>query len=136
MSGAILALRTAVSERLRLDPGLGEAIGPDRIYERPPRGACGPYLVLGDAEARDRSSGDGAGCEIDLSLALWGADAGSARAVLEAAGLVVRALDGAELPLVGHRLVLLRWVSTRLARDRASDLPVVTVRLRALTEPL
>ena len=136
MSEAILALRAAIHARLAADGPLTALIGSGRIYEQPPRAAKGVYIVHGETEARDWSTGDSGGCELDVSLAVWAAEPSSARAALDAGAAVVRALEGADLTLSGHRLVLLRWLSSRLARDRRSDLPFVTVRLRALTELL
>ena len=58
----------------------------------------------------------------------------AARQALEAAGLIVAALDEAHLTPAGHRLVNLRWLSSRLAREPRTGLGHVTVRFRAVTE--
>lgn len=136
MSDAILALRTAVQARLAVDTGLTTLIGPGRIFDEAPRAARGLYVVHGEVEARDWSTGSDRGCEQEFALVVWAAQSGSSRQALEAAGLVVAALDQADLALDGHALVNLRWLSSRLAHETRNGLPQVTIRFRAVTETL
>ena len=70
----------------------------------------------------------------ELALVVWAAESASSRQALEAAGLIVAALDEAHLTPAGHRLVNLRWLSSRLAREPRTGLGHVTVRFRAVTE--
>jgi len=135
MSDAILALRGAVQTRLAADVALTELIGADRIFDEAPRAQRGLYVVHGDVEARDWSTGTEAGCEQEFALVVWAGQSGSSRQALEAAGLIVAALDGRDLALDGHVLVNLRWLSSRLAREPRNGLPSVTLRFRAATEP-
>lgn len=136
MSDAILALRAAIQQRLVVDAALSALIGPGRIHDEATRAARGVYVVHGDVEARDWSTGSGGGCEQDVSLAVWAGESSSSRQALEAATLIVAALDDAALPVAGHVLVNLRWRSSRLARDERTGLAFVTIRFRAVTEPL
>ena len=136
MSDAILALRAAVQMHLTADADLTELMGPDRVFDEAPRAARGLYLVHGEVEARDWSTGSDRGCEQEFSLVVWAAQSGSSRQALEAAGLIVTALDQSELALDGHALVNLRWLSSRLARETRNGLPQVTIRFRAVTETL
>ena len=136
MSDAILSLRAAIQARLEADADLGALIGIGRIHDEAPRAARGVYVVHGDVEARDWSTGSGGGCEQDLGLAVWADESSSSRQALEAAALVVAALDDAPLAPAGHGLVNLRWRSSRLARDGVTGLACVTIRFRAVTEPL
>ncbi|CAM5770201.1 DUF3168 domain-containing protein [Bosea minatitlanensis] len=136
MSDAVLALRAAVQARLAADAPLTALIGPDRVFDEAPRALRGLYVVHGEVEARDWSAGAERGCEQDFALVVWAAQSGSARQALEAAGLIVAALDEADLGLAGHSLVNLRWLSSRLAREPRGGLPSVTIRFRAATEPL
>lgn len=135
MTGAILSLRAAVQARLGADAALTALIGAGRIFDEPPRGLAGLYVVHGDVEARDGSTGTEAGCEQEFSLIVWAGQSGSSRQALEAARLIVAVLDEAALQPAGHVLVDLRWLSTRLARDPRSGLPNLTLRFRAVTEP-
>ena len=135
MSDAILALRAAVQARLVANAALTTLIGPDRIFDEAPRAARGIYVVHGEVEARDWSTGSDRGCEQEFALVVWAGQSGSSRQALEAAGLIVAALDGSGLALDGHVLVNLRWLSSRLAREPRGGLPSVTLRFRAATEP-
>lgn len=134
MSHAILALRAAIQTRLEGDPALTALIGPGRVHDEAPRAARGLYVVHGEVEAGDWSTGSDRGCEQELALVVWAAESASSRQALEAAGLIVAALDEAALTPPGHRLVNLRWLSSRLAREPRTGLGHVTVRFRAVTE--
>jgi Protein of unknown function (DUF3168) len=136
MSDAILPLRAAIQAALAADAGLTALIGPGRVHDEAPRGADGVYVVHGEVEARDWSTGTERGCEQDFALTVWAGETGSSRLALEAAALIVTVLDEAMPALVGHRLVNLRWRSTRLARDSATGLAFVALRFRAVTEAL
>lgn len=136
MSDAILALRVAVQARLLADTPLTTLIGPDRIFDEAPRAARGLYVVHGEVEARDWSTGSDRGCEQEFGLVVWAGQSNSSRQALEAAGLIVAGLDEAELGLDGHTLVNLRWLSSRLAREPRSGIGHVTLRFRAVTEAL
>ena len=136
MSEAILALRAAIQARLEADAALTALIGADRIFDEAPRAMRGLYVVHGEVEARDWSARTERGCEQELAIVIWAAQSSSARQALEAAGLIVAALGEVDLAPEGHNLVNLRWLSSRLAREPRNGLPSVTVRFRAVTEPL
>ncbi|HEV7259718.1 MAG TPA: DUF3168 domain-containing protein [Bosea sp. (in: a-proteobacteria)] len=136
MSDAVLSLRAAIQMRLEADAALSALIGPGRIHDEAPRASSGIYVVHGDAEASDWSTGSDRGCEQDFGLTVWAGESSSSRRALEAAALVVAALDEAPLAPAGHGLVNLRWRSTRLTRDRATGLAFVAIRFRAVTETL
>jgi len=136
MSDAILALRAAVQACLIADADLTALIGPDRVFDEAPRAARGLYVIHGEVEARDWSTGSDRGCEQEFALVVWAAQSSSSRQALEAAGLIVAALDQSALALDGYALVNLRWLSSRLARETRNGLPQVTIRFRAVTETL
>lgn len=136
MSDAILALRAAIQARLESNADLTALIGAGRIHDEAPRAARGVYVVHGDVEARDWSTGSDCGCEQDLGFTVWAGESSSSRQALEAAALVVAALNEASLTPTGHVLINLRWQSSRLARDAATGLAFVAIRFRAVTETL
>jgi hypothetical protein len=136
MSDAILSLRAAIQARLETDAGLTALIGAGRIHDEALRAARGVYVVHGDVDARDWSTGSDSGCEQDLALTVWAGESSSSRQALEAAALVVAALSEASLTPAGHALINLRWQSSRLARDAATGLAFVAIRFRAVTETL
>ncbi|MCU4182238.1 DUF3168 domain-containing protein [Bosea sp. BH3] len=136
MSDAILALRAAIQTRLAADAALTTLIGPGRIHDEAPRAMRGLYVTHGEAEASDWSTGTERGCEQEFNLYVWAAESASSRQALEAAGLIVAALDEAEFTVAGHALVNLRWLSSRLAREARKGVPFVMIRFRAVTETL
>ena len=136
MTDAVLPLRAAIQARLASDAGLAAKIGPGRVHDEAPRATTGVYVVHGDVEAQDWSTGSDAGCEQDVSLVVWAGQSASSRQALEVAAIVVTALHDAPLALAGHRLVNLRWRSSRLARDGRTGRAFVTIRLRAVTEAI
>lgn len=136
MSDAVLALRAAVQAHLAGDVELTALIGPDRVFDEAPRAVRGLYVVHGEVEARDWSTGSDRGCEQEFALIVWAAQSGTSRQTLEAAGRIVAALDQVDLALDGHVLINLRWLSSRLARETRNGLPHVTLRFRAVTETL
>lgn len=136
MSDAILALRAAIQARLASDAGLIALIGADRVHDEAPRAMTGLHVVHGEVEALDWSTGSDNGCEQDLALVVWAGASSSSRQALEAAALIVALLDDAEMTPAGHRLVNLRWRSSRLARDPRTGLAFVTILFRAVTETL
>ena len=79
MSDAVLALRAAVQARLIADSALTALIGPDRVFDEAPRAARGLYVVHGEVEARDWSTGSDRGCEQELALVVWAAASASTR---------------------------------------------------------
>lgn len=136
MSDAILALRLAVQAHLLADAALSALIGAGRIHDEAPRAAKGVYVLHGEVTAEDWSTGSDRGCEQRFGLVVWAGENGTARQALEAAGHIAESLAGAELALLGHRLVNLTWLSSRLARDPKTQLSHVTMTFRAVTETL
>lgn len=136
MSAAIPALRAAIQARLSTDTDLTGLIGAGRIHDEAPRAMQGVYVVHGEVDARDWSTGTESGCEQEFALTVWAGESASAKLALEAAGRIVVALDQAALTLIGHRLINLRWRSSRLSRDARTGLAFVTLRFRAVTETL
>lgn len=136
MSDAILALRAAIQAHLAGHAGLTAAIGAERVHDEAPRAMSGVYVVHGEVEAQDWSTGSDDGSEQDVTLIVWAGQSSSSRQALEAAAIIVTALHDAALTLVGHRLINLRWRSSRLARDARTGLGFVSIRLRAVTETL
>jgi hypothetical protein len=134
MMDAVLAVRRAIHARLLAHAPLIAALGGARIHDEPPRAASGPYIVHGDVEARDWSSGSSAGCEQTLRLVVWAARPGETAAALSIAGEAAAALHEAPLQPAGHVLITLRQTGLDLARDDKTGLSRVTLIFRAVTE--
>jgi hypothetical protein len=134
VTSPILALRAAILARAEADADLVSLMGGQlRLYDEPPRAAEPVYALFGDVSAADWSTDLDRGHEQDLGLVVWSRE-GSARSGLAVAERLAALLDGADLPLLGHRLVNLRVTAIAAARDRDARLARVTVRLRAATE--
>jgi hypothetical protein len=136
MSDAILPLRRAIHAYLSGDAGLTALIGTGRLHDEPPRALSGLYVVYGEVTAEDWSTGSDRGCEQKLSLVVWAGESASSRKALETAAHIVVSLEGAALAPEGHRLINLGWLSSKLARDPKTHLPIVTLTFRAVTEVL
>lgn len=136
MSDAILTLRSAIQAHLAAHSALTALIGAGRIHDEAPRAAKGVYITHGEVDAQDWSTGSDSGCEQQVSLVVWAAEGGSSKLALQAASVIVEALNGAPLTLSGHRLVDFAWRSTKLSRDAATKLGAVTIRFRAVSEAL
>jgi hypothetical protein len=136
MSDAILTLRSAIQAHLAAHSALTALIGAGRIHDEAPRAAKGVYITHGEVDAQDWSTGSDSGCEQQVSLVVWAAEGGSSKLALQAASVIVAALNDAPLTLSGHRLIDLAWRSTKLSRDAATKLAAVTIRFRAVSEAL
>lgn len=136
MSSSLVALRRAIHARLVTDAALLALLGGPHVHDDPPRNAPGPFIVHGDLEARDASSGTEAGFEQVFDLVIWAARQGETGHALAIAERVDGLLHEAALPLVGHRLINLRRLGLTARRDERSGRVRLSLRLRAVTEPL
>jgi hypothetical protein len=129
----MLALRSAIRDRLVADAALIARLGGPKVFDETPRSAETPYITFGEATARDWSSDGVRGHEHLLSLQVWSREGGD-REALEIAALLDDLLDDASLALAGHRLVLLRVMAQDAVRPGREALRRIALRLRALTE--
>jgi len=132
---ATWSLQTAVYERLINATSLTDALGGPFVYDRVPRQRKPPYVVLGDGETADWSTGSEGGQEHLLSFEIVSRQPGR-KEVVELAGHLRIALDGADFPLIDHHLVNLRFGSASVRSNREDDGYTATVRFRAVTEPI
>jgi hypothetical protein len=128
-------LQKAVVERLSADPAILAITGADRIFDRRITRAEPPYLVLGEAVARDFSTGrDAPGTEHLFEIEAWTKQNGRKQAV-ELAAAVRAALHDADLALEEATLINLRHERTLSRRAPGSGLHLARLRFRAVTEP-
>lgn len=133
MSSASSALRAAVHDALTGDAALVSALGGQRIYDEPPRGAQFPYVTLGETRVTDVSADEGAVLEHQLTLHAWSRQGGHRQAHV-IAGALLQALDEAPLAPQGHRLVNLRFALADIRRESDGKTYHAAVRFRAVTE--
>lgn len=112
----------------------GTAAG-DRIFDRPPKGAAWPYVVIGERQDLDRSTDCTPGAEIWLTLHVWSNAVGAG----EASGLchaIRQVLDGHEATLTDHRLVFLDFVRSEVFQDANPELTHGVITFHAITEEI
>lgn len=135
MTHAILALQSAIFERLNNHSLLNARLGASRIYDRVPPKKDFPYITFGTATTVDWSTDHEPGDEHLLLLQAWSRGRGRKEA-LELIALVESALNNAPLELAGHHCVLLLMEGTSARFDADLRGYVATLRLRAHTEQL
>ncbi len=131
---AIASLKAALRAHLLANADLSSLVG-TAIFDAPPRGAAPPYLVLGDAGARDNGGSGGEGLRIDLDVIAVTSERGT-KAALTLASAIESALRTPLPALQGHHLVGLEHRQTTTRHDAATSLSRATLRLSAFTEPL
>ena len=129
----ISALKSALHALLSGDATLAGLLGGAKIHDDVPRGQLTPYVVFGEATARENGTSSDRGHVCDLTLLAWSRQGGS-REALAIADRIGALVDDAALTLSGHRLVLLRVIATEVRRTPEKDLTRATLRLRAITE--
>lgn len=127
-------LQKAVVERLSADPAILAITGTGRIFDRRITRAEPPYLVLGEAESRDFSTGEDEGTEHRFEIEAWTKQNGRKQAV-ELADTVRAALHDADLALEEGALINLRHERTVSRRVPKTGLHLARLRFRAVTEP-
>ena len=130
---AVLALRKAMRARLAADSELMQRIA--GVFDEPPGHVSHPYVVFGDAQARDWSTALAPGVEQFVVLHVWTTQRGLAEA-LGIAERVADLLDEAPLVIDDHRLIDLRFLSLETRRDNAGRFARASLRFRATLESL
>lgn len=133
-SSPLLALRAGLLARLAGDAPLAALMGGRlRLYDEPPRGAAPVYALFGPSEVSDDSV-DGARRHRHAFALTVFAKPGSARSALEVAEHIAARLDEADLALIGHALILLRFRSLAGLRDERTGEARATLSFEAVTE--
>ena len=129
------ALQEAVFASLSGNTALTALVG--GIYDSPPPGdgtpPSGTYITLGDEVAKDRSSASHKGCTLDFEINIHSDFAGYS-AAKEVAGLVVDALDWAELFLNRGSLLNLKFLKSRARRGVAPETRRIALVFRAILD--
>jgi len=134
MTHPITSLQSALVTALRADAGLTALIGVDAIFDAPPMGNTGSYIVVARHDMRPRDGDLMPGNEHRMLLHIWHADP-SRKAALEiaerVAALVFEAdLDDADL-VVTHR----RHEGTETTIDKDTGRARAALALRFFSEP-
>ena len=102
-------LQKSAYTTLRADSALQAFIGnPARVHDHVPQDSAFPYVVIGEATAREFDGKTEDGMEQTVTLHTWSRDRGL-KETKEIMAAVVDALDQVALTVTGHTLVLLRF---------------------------
>lgn len=131
----IIAVKAAIRSHLAGNAVLVASLGGAKIHDEVPRGEAAPYIVFAEMIARENGSATDRGHLIECNLHVWSRQGGS-REALALADLVADALDDANLPMTGHRMINCRLSITETRRMPDKDLTRVAMRFRIVTETL
>lgn len=133
MSYAIsTALQAAVFTALSGDVTLAGLIG-TAIYDAPPVVVDSTYILLGEDEAKDRSSGSHKGVTLDLEVNVISDIAGFSTAKTVAAAICDVLID-ADLPLSRGALVNLKFLKSRARRGASPEQRRIALVFRAILD--
>ena len=128
-----LAVQRAIFDRLAADAELSGLVS--GLFDHVPEESSFPYVVLGEGTAVDWSAKDIDGQRHTLVLHVWS----RARGRSEAKSIMGRLYDllhRADLILVGHKLVILRFDFSETLREVDGLTYHGVMRFRALTQAL
>jgi len=135
MSDANWLLQKAIFELLSTDASVLNILGGPRVHDHVPRKAAYPFIAFGESQERDWSTATESGDEHTITLRVWSRGAGK-RENAEIIAVVRSVLDAADIQLVGHDLVNLRFLSADIRRDSSGDVWRGVARFRGVTERL
>lgn len=134
MTSAASALQSAIVAVLKADSRLLMLIGSPRIYDRAPRDAALPYIVVASVRSADWSTGTEPGQEHRLVFHVW-TRGGGRRQASDIADALREALDDRRPGVAGHHVVGLQHESTDMP-PRDGETWQAICRFRAVTEPV
>lgn len=133
MPSASWILQQALYQLLSTDAALTTLLGAPRIYDHVSPRPTFPYITIGQTTVRDWSTATDIGEEHQLTLHVW-SRAGGRRETHEIMSAIRAAVDHAELPLTGYRLINLLHEFSETRRDPDGETFHGVVRFRAVTE--
>jgi len=133
-ASSLWPLQQAVFAALGGDPALKALIGdPARVFDHVPANSAFPYVVIGEATARDWDTKTDDGMEQTLTVHTWSRarGAGETKQIMAA---IIDTLDHAPLVVAGHALVLIRFEFTQTLVDPDGLTHHGVQRFRAITQ--
>ncbi len=134
ITGESWALQKGVFQTLAADADLLALLGAARIYDDVPEDATFPFLTIGEVTERDNGTFTETATEHTFTIHAW-SRAGGRKEVKDMAHLTIAALNDALIALEDHRLVNLRFETSRALRDPDGRTYHAIVQFRAVTEP-
>ncbi|MFQ5467971.1 MAG: DUF3168 domain-containing protein [Kiloniellaceae bacterium] len=133
-ASSLWPLQQAVFAALGGDPALKALIGdPARVFDHVPANSAFPYVVIGEATARDWDTKTDPGMEQNLSVHTWSRARG-AKETKQIMAAIVATLDHAPLAVAGHALVLIRFEFAQTLVDPDGLTHHGVQRFRAITQ--
>lgn len=127
------ALQQGVYLALTGDAVLTGLVG-GNVFDAPPSGAIPDlYVMLGDEQARDRSSGSAGAALHDLDVRVVSSSAGFAGAK-QVAAAVCDAVIGADIVLARGHLASLSFRAARAVREGSPEQRQIRLKFRAFVE--
>jgi hypothetical protein len=127
------SLQKALYEALANDSTLmGMVSG---IFDRMPQGQSYPYVTLDESLGSDASTKTSVSMEYALQIQVWSREGGR-RQNVEIMENIHRILHDANLTLIGHRLISIRFISSTISVKSDGWTYQGTMRFRAVTEAL
>ncbi len=134
MTAAATELQRAIVAVLESDAGLTGLLGGPKVFDRTPPDVSFPYVTFGRTSLFDWSTDTEAGSEHLFTIHVWSQHAGK-REVFAIMERLRTLLHEAQLPVEGHRLVLLRQEFAEARYEPGERVHHGVMRFRALIEP-
>lgn len=131
---ALNDIQAALVSAWKADPQLALLIGPDAVFDSPPRDKTPPYVTILRHDAAPRDGDETPGLVHRLVIHCW-ADQPSRRSALEIAHWIERIASAGPLTLTDTVVTLRRHVRTETVVDFATDRARAAVHLRFHSEP-
>ncbi|HHB83602.1 MAG TPA: DUF3168 domain-containing protein [Devosia sp.] len=134
MSHPVIELQTSIASQLNMDSTLISALGANAIFDMPPKGKSGPFMVFSrhDLIVRDADIAPGNDHRVQLSIRVPEPSRAEALALAER---VVLVLTGNELSTPDLRVTSVSHVRTDSAIELKTGRAYATIHFRILSEP-
>lgn len=114
--GYALSLGKALIDWLRADAGVSGLVS-NRIYDEPPQSAARPFVRINDIEPRPLRADCVTASNIVFSLEAHSRPNSGRVEATRCAEAVVAALDSQDIPVEGHNLTKLHWITQTVSQD-------------------
>ncbi len=126
------ALQGAVFNALSSDVAVVALVG-SAVYDAPPVSPASTYVLLGEDEAKDRSSGSHKGVTLDFEINIY-SDIPGFDIAKQVAGAVCDVLIDADLTLTRGSLVNMKFLKSRARRGVSPEQRRITLVFRAILD--
>jgi hypothetical protein len=129
------SVQKSLFQALKSDVALVGLLGGQSIFDHVPQRSVYPFVTIGNAVARDWSTGSESGSEHVLTLHVWSKAKGK-KQCFEIMSAVRRVLHDVDLVVEDHQLINMRWEYSNARLDPDGETYHGILRFRAVTEPV